>query len=52
MHAHVLGQHVGDEAVDAPLAPGLRQVLEQELADPTALLVVLDQEGDLGLAAR
>ncbi len=47
-HPVVVGEHLGDEPLDAALAAGLGEVLEQELADPAALLGVLDQEGDLG----
>ena len=47
-HPVVVGQHLGDEALDAALAAGLGEVLEQELADAAALLGVLDQEGHLG----
>ena len=49
-HPPVVGQHLGDEPVDAPLAAGLGEVLEQQLPDPAALVGVLDEEGDLGLA--
>ncbi len=48
-HPPVLRQHVGDELVDAALAAGLREVLEQQLADAAALVGVLHEEGDLGL---
>ena len=44
----VVGQHLGDEPVDAALAAGLGEVLEQQLADAAALVGVLDQERDLG----
>ena len=49
-HPGVVGQHLGDEPLDAALAARLGEVLEQQLADPAALVLVLDQEGDLGLA--
>ena len=49
-HPLVVGQHLGDEPLDAALAPGLGEVLEQELADAAALVGVLDEERDLGLA--
>ena len=49
-HPLVVGQHLGDEPLDAALAGGLGEVLEQELADAAALVLVLDEEGDLGLA--
>ena len=49
-HPPVLRQDLGDEPGDATLARGLREVLEQELGDPAALVGVLDEEGDLGLA--
>ena len=48
-HPAVLRQDLGDELVDAALAAGLGEVLEQQLADPAALVGVLDQEGHLGL---
>ena len=51
-HPFVVGQHLGDEPLDAALPAGLREVLEQELADAAALLGVLDEERDLGLAGR
>ena len=43
----VVGQHLGDEPVDAALAAGLGEVLEQQLRDAAALVGVLDEEGDL-----
>ena len=49
-HRLVVGQHLGDELVDPPLAARLGEVLEQELADAAALVGVLDEEGDLGVA--
>ena len=49
-HPAVVGQRLGDELGDAALAAGLGQVLEQQLRQPTALVGVLDEEGDLGLA--
>ena len=48
-HLAVLGQHLGDEALDAALAGGRGEVLEQHRAEPAALVGVLDQEGDLGV---
>ena len=51
-HPVVVGEHLGDEPLDAALAAGLGEVLEQELADPAALLGVLDQERDLGDLGR
>ncbi len=48
-HPAVVGQHLGHEPVDAALTAGLGEVLEQQLADPAALVGVLDEEGDLGL---
>ncbi len=51
-HPAVVGQHLGDEPLDAALAAGLGEVLEQQLGDPAALVLVLDQERDLGLARR
>ena len=47
-HAPVLRQHLGDEAVDAVLAGGGGEVLEQHRAEPAALVGVGDDEGDLG----
>ena len=49
-HPPVLRQDLGHEAGDAPFARGLREVLEQELRDAAALVGVLDEERDLGLA--
>ncbi len=51
LHAGVGRQDVGDESLDAALAPGLGEVLQQQLADAAALVRVLDQERDLGLVA-
>jgi hypothetical protein len=48
-HLDVLGQHLGHEPVDAVLAAGLREVLEEELGDAATLVRVLDQERHLGL---
>ena len=49
-HPLVVGQHLGGEPLDAPLPARLGQVLEQQLPDPPALVLVLDQERHLGLA--
>ena len=49
-HPLVVGQHLGDEPLDAALAAGLGEVLEQQLADAAALLGVLDEERHLGPA--
>ena len=49
-HPVVVGEHLGDEALDAPLAAGLGEVLEQQLRDATPLVLVLDEERDLRLA--
>ena len=46
-HPVVVRQHLGDEPLDAALAAGLGEVLEEELADAAALVGVLDEEGDL-----
>jgi hypothetical protein len=51
-HPVVVRQHLRHEALDATLAPGLREVLEQDLADATSLLGVLHEEGDLGAFGR
>ena len=48
-HRLVVREHLGDEAVEAALAGRLRQVLEQDLGDAAALVLVLDEERDLGL---
>ena len=48
----VVRQHLGHESLDAALAPGLREVLEEELADAAALLGVLDEERDFGDLGR
>ncbi len=43
------GSTVGDEPLEATLAAGLGEVLEEELGDPAALVLVLDEERDLGV---
>ena len=50
-HPDVVGQHLGDELLDADLAADLREVLEEQLADAALLVLVLHQEGDLRLVA-
>ena len=47
-HPDVVGQDLGDELLDADLAPDLGEVLEQQLADAAVLVPVLDEERDLG----
>ena len=47
-HRGVLAEHLGGEAADPALLGGRGQVLQQDRTDPTALLRILDQEGDLG----
>jgi hypothetical protein len=47
-HPGVLRQHLGDEATQPAVEPGLREVLQQQLAQAPALVRVLDEEGDLG----
>ena len=37
------------EALDAPLAPGLGEVLQQQLRDAPTVVLVLDEERHLGL---
>ena len=49
-HRLVVGQHLGDELLDAALATGLGQVLEEQLPDAAALVLVLDEERHLGVA--
>ena len=49
-HRLVVREHLGDEPVEAALAGRLGEVLEQDLGDPAALVLVLDEERDLGLA--
>ena len=49
-HPLVVGQHLGDEPLDAALAGGLGEVLQKDLGDPATLVLVLHEEGDLGLA--
>ena len=49
-HPSVVGQRLGDELADPALASGLREVLEEELREPSALVRILDEEGDLGLS--
>jgi hypothetical protein len=46
-HPAVVGQRVGEEPGDAPLPGGGRQVLEQERAEPAALVRVVDHERHL-----
>ena len=48
-HPGVVGQHLGGEPLDAALAGGLGEVLEQQLGDAAAVVLVLDEERDLGL---
>jgi hypothetical protein len=48
-HPAVLRQHLRDEALDAALAGGRGEVLEQDRAQPATLVGVLDEEGDLGV---
>ncbi len=48
-HPRVVRQYFGDERDEAPLARGLRKMLEQQLPDAAPLVAVLDQEGHLGL---
>ena len=47
-HLGVLAEHLGGEAADPALLGGRGQVLQQDRTEPTALLRILDQEGDLG----
>jgi hypothetical protein len=49
-HRPVVRQHLGDEAGHAGAGRAVRQLLEQARADPAALLLVGDHEGDLGRA--
>ena len=51
-HLPVGRQHVGDEPRDAALAGGGGDVLEEDRAEPPALVRVLDVERDLGLVRR
>ena len=48
-HAQVLSHRLGPEAGDPRRPAQLRQVLEQQGADPPTLEVVTDHEGDLSL---
>ena len=50
-HRGVLGQHLGDEALDPGLGRARGELLEQARADPAALQLVGDGEGDLGRRA-
>ena len=47
-HGAVLAEHLGDEATDAAVAAGRREVLQQQAAEPVAVLLLVDQERDLG----
>jgi len=51
-HLAVLGQHRGGEPRDARLAGRLGQVLEQHGGHAAAVVLVVDEEGHLGVAAR
>ena len=48
-HPSVLGQHVGDETPHPAFAGGRSDVFEHDRGQATALVTVLDHEGDLGL---
>ncbi len=48
-HPLVVREHLGGEPLDAALATGLGQMLQEQLGDAPTLVLVLDQEGDLGL---
>ena len=47
-HGAVVGQHVGDEALDSHLGGALGQPLEQSSADPASLMLVGDGERRFG----
>jgi hypothetical protein len=47
-HRLVLGHHLGDETPDPGFGSAGGQLFEQPCADPAALLLVGDDEGDLG----
>lgn len=51
-HLVVGGEHLGGEAPDAAFAGDGRDVFEQGRGDTSALVGVLDEEGDLGLVGR
>jgi hypothetical protein len=48
-HLAVLGQDLGHEVLDPAFPGGGGQVLEQDRAEASALVGVLDEEGDLGI---
>ncbi len=48
-HAPVLRQHARREGAEPDLAGPDREVLEQQCGDPPAVMLVIDEEGDLGL---
>ena len=47
-HGAVLGEHLGDETLDAPLARGSGEMLKHDRAQSAALVGVLYDERDLG----
>ncbi len=49
-HPGVVGKHLGNEALDSTLASCLRQMLQEHMGDATALMTILDQEGDFRFA--
>ena len=46
-HPVVVGQHLGGEALEPPLAARLGQVLQEQLGDAPAVVLVLDEERHL-----
>ena len=51
-HRAVLGEHLGDEAADPQVAAGGREVLQEQAAEAASVLLLVDQEGDLGRVGR
>ena len=52
LHAEVLGEDLGEDAVEAPVPPNRDQAGEQLAADPAAQERVAHVEGELGLAGE
>ena len=50
--ARFSAEHLGDEAADAAVAAGGGEVLQQEAAEPVPVLLLVDQERDLGHVGR
>ena len=51
-HGAVLGEYLRDEAPDPKVAAGGGEMLQEEAAEPSAVLFLIDQESDLGRVDR